>query len=175
MPQQIGRKGAWARFCSFILPFLFCFRKQMYHRQQNKYYPPRCLLSKLHSILGVANLLAHNNISHICYCGQISLRSAAVNCSFSDSLTPLWVTFILLAMLHLFRTNLFSSTKIISITLVLSYFYQKGNTKLIPHRINEVLLSHIVIYIHIYIYIYIIKIKICNNCEKSKYASILNS
>ena len=30
----------------------------------------------------VANLLAHNNISQICYCGQISLQSAAVNCSF---------------------------------------------------------------------------------------------
>ena len=42
-------------------------------------------ISKLHSILGVANLLAHNNISQICYCGQISLQSAAVNCSFSDT------------------------------------------------------------------------------------------
>ena len=28
-------------------------------------------ISKLHSILAVANLLAHNNISQICYCGQI--------------------------------------------------------------------------------------------------------
>ena len=35
-------------------------------------------LSKLHSILAVANSLAHNNISQICYCGQISLQSAAV-------------------------------------------------------------------------------------------------
>ena len=26
-------------------------------------------ISKLHSILAVANLLAHNNISQICYCG----------------------------------------------------------------------------------------------------------
>ena len=42
-----------------------------------------CLpISKLHSILAVTNLLAHNNISQICYCGQISLQSAAVNCSF---------------------------------------------------------------------------------------------
>ena len=41
-------------------------------------------ISKLHSILAVANLLAHNNISQICYCDQISLQSAAVNCSFSD-------------------------------------------------------------------------------------------
>ena len=37
---------------------------------------------KLHSILAVANLLAHNNKSQICYCVQISLQSAAVNCSF---------------------------------------------------------------------------------------------
>ena len=57
-------------------------------------------ISKLHSILAVANLLAHNNISQICYCGQISLQSAAVNCSFSDNLTPLGVTFILLAMVR---------------------------------------------------------------------------
>ena len=53
---------------------------------------------KLHSILAVANLLAHNNISQICYCGQISLQSAAVNCSFSDHLTPVGVPFLLLAM-----------------------------------------------------------------------------
>ena len=52
---------------------------------------------KLHSILAVANLLAHNNKSQICYCGQISLQSAAVNCSFSDTF---WVTCILLAMVH---------------------------------------------------------------------------
>ena len=37
----------------------------------------------------IANFLAHNNISEICYCVQISLQSAAVNCSFSDNLTPL--------------------------------------------------------------------------------------
>ena len=42
-------------------------------------------ISKLDSILAVANLLAHNNKSQICYCGQISLQSAAVNCSFSDT------------------------------------------------------------------------------------------
>ena len=30
-------------------------------------------ISKLHSILAVANFLAHNNISQICYCGQISI------------------------------------------------------------------------------------------------------
>ena len=50
-----------------------------------------------HSILAVANLLAHNNKSQICYCGQISLQSAAVNCSFSDTFG---VTFILLVMVH---------------------------------------------------------------------------
>ena len=60
------------------------------------YFP----ISKLHSILAEANLLAHNNISQICYCGQISLQSAAVNCCFSDNLTPLGVPFILLAMEH---------------------------------------------------------------------------
>ena len=37
----------------------------------------------------IANLLAHNNISQICYCGQISLQSAANNCSLSDNLTLL--------------------------------------------------------------------------------------
>ena len=42
-------------------------------------------ISKLHSILAVANLLALNNISQICYCGQISLQRAAVDCSFSDT------------------------------------------------------------------------------------------
>ena len=36
-------------------------------------------ISKLHSILVVANLLAHFNMSQICYCGKISLQSAAVN------------------------------------------------------------------------------------------------
>ena len=46
-------------------------------------------ISKLHSIIAVANLLAHNNISQICYCGQISLQSAAVNFSFSSNLTHL--------------------------------------------------------------------------------------
>ena len=77
----------------------------MYHRVASKingtpkgvYLP----ISKLHSILTVANLLAHNNKLQICYCGQISLQSAAVNCSFSDSLTPLGVPFILLAMVQL--------------------------------------------------------------------------
>ena len=42
---------------------------------------------------GRFELLAHNNISQMCYCGQISF----INCSFYDNLTPLVVTFILLA------------------------------------------------------------------------------
>ena len=33
-------------------------------------------ISKLHTILAVANLFAHNNKSQICYCGQFSLQSA---------------------------------------------------------------------------------------------------
>ena len=56
------------------------------------YFP----ISKLHSILAVANLLAQNIISQICYCGQISLQCAAV------FLTPFGVTFILLGMVHSF-------------------------------------------------------------------------
>ena len=52
-------------------------------------------ISKLHSILAVANLLAHNNKSQISYCGQISLQSAAV------FLIPLVVTFILRAMVEI--------------------------------------------------------------------------
>ena len=51
-------------------------------------------VSKLRSILAVANSLAQNNIRQICYCCQISLQSAAVNCSFSENLTPLGVPFI---------------------------------------------------------------------------------
>ena len=75
----------------------------MYNRQQSKCYPQRCLLahSKLHSILPVENLLVHNNISQICYCGQISLQSAAVNCSVSDNRTPRGDLFILLAMVYM--------------------------------------------------------------------------
>ena len=53
-------------------------------------------ISKLHSILAVANLLAHNSISQICYCGQISLQNAAVTWSFSGKFRV--VTFILQAM-----------------------------------------------------------------------------
>ena len=47
--------------------------------------PQRCLLAcfeaALNFTLVVANFFAHNNISQICYCGQISLQSAAVKFS----------------------------------------------------------------------------------------------
>ena len=59
-------------------------------------------ISKLYSILAVANILARDNRRGICYCGQISLHNAAINCSFPDNLTPLEVTFILLPMVSLF-------------------------------------------------------------------------
>ena len=74
-----------------ILTFIF-------HRTSKINVTPKdvyLLISKLLSILAVANVLAHNNISQICYCGHISIQSAAVNCSFSDYLTPLGVAFIL--------------------------------------------------------------------------------
>ena len=56
----------------------------MYHRQQNKCYPKGVYLpiSKLHSFLAVAILLAHNDISEICYYCQTLLLSTAVNCCF---------------------------------------------------------------------------------------------
>ena len=75
--------------------------RTVYHQQQNKWYPQKCLLAHfeaIRTILTIVNLLAHNNISQICYCGQISLLSAAVNRNFSYSRAPLGVTFILLAM-----------------------------------------------------------------------------
>ena len=58
-------------------------RTNRYNRQQNKCYPKGVYfpISKLRSILAVVNLLAHNNISQICYCDQISLQSAEVNFS----------------------------------------------------------------------------------------------
>ena len=76
----------------------------MHYLQQNKCYPPppKVLTCPFRSntILAVANLLAHNNISEICYCGQISLQSAAVNYSFSDNLIHIGVPYILLAIVH---------------------------------------------------------------------------
>ena len=89
-------------FYRYILLFQSFVYFQWYRCQQNKCYPQRCLLAHFeaiwHSISAVANLLAHNNISLISYSDQISLQSVVINCSFSDNLTPLGVTFILLAM-----------------------------------------------------------------------------
>ena len=44
----------------------------MYHQQQIKWYPKGVYLpiSKLHSILAFANLLAHNYLWWFCYYGQ---------------------------------------------------------------------------------------------------------
>ena len=74
----------------------------MCHRQQNKCYPQMCLLAHFEATLdfAVVNLLAHNNKSQICYCGRISLQSAAV------FQTPLGVTFILLVMVSLLYLNI---------------------------------------------------------------------
>ena len=71
-------------------------------------------VSKLHSILAVANLLARNNKSQVCYCDnllEISLQRAVVNCSFSDNLTSLGVTSILLAMVHNPKSNVYIKIK----------------------------------------------------------------
>ena len=77
---QILRQFVANRVLAFFAYFFKTFLVIMYHRQQNKCYPQMCLLSisKLNSILAVANLLAHNNKSQICYCGQISLQSAVL-------------------------------------------------------------------------------------------------
>ena len=68
---------------------------------------PKCIYLpnlKQHSILAEANSLAHNNMRQFCYCGQISLQSAAVNFSIIwQSDIPLGVTFILLVMLPTFK------------------------------------------------------------------------
>ena len=48
--------------------------------------PQRSLLAYFEATLDFSrSKFAHNNISQICYCGQISLQSAAANCTFSDN------------------------------------------------------------------------------------------
>ena len=49
---------------------------ELYHQQQNKWYPQWCLLpiSKLHSILAIANLILFNNNVTISYVQVNSLR-----------------------------------------------------------------------------------------------------
>ena len=68
-----------------------------------------CLLAHFEATLdfNLSNFLDHSIISQICYCCQISLQSAAIDCSFSDNLTPLGVSFILLAMVHVVMKNVF--------------------------------------------------------------------
>ena len=68
-----------------------------YHRQQNLCFHKVVYLfiSKLHSILAVANLLARNNIRQICCCGQISF-----GLQFSGNLTSMGVTVITQVMIH---------------------------------------------------------------------------
>ena len=75
----------------------------MYYRQQKSVSPKDVYLpiSKLHSILAVAKLLAHNNISQICYCGQISLQ----------------LTVLFLKIRHLFGYNIyFAGTLLVFMT-----------------------------------------------------------
>ena len=85
----------------------------MYFCQRNKWYPQRCLLAHFEATLDFSSneficpyiyiyiYLYNNNINQICYCGQISLLNASVNCSYSNYLRPLGVIFILLTMVHI--------------------------------------------------------------------------
>ena len=77
-------------------------------------------ISKLHSILAVAIYLSINNISQICYIGQISLQSAAVNCRFSYNLTPFGVTFILLVTVFA-KVSLTKGIKTLDVIMYSSY------------------------------------------------------
>ena len=103
--------------CTYQLSCIIC----MYHRIASKINDTLkgsyLSISKLHSILAVANLLAPNNISQICYCGQISSQSASFNNSFSSNLTPMGVPFILLVIV-LFSLLLSFVDSIISFTWV---------------------------------------------------------
>ena len=63
-------------------------------------------ISKLHSILAVANLLAHNNL-WLCYYNYVSkFATAKIECSFKMAKeTPLGVPLILLLMVHKFNVT----------------------------------------------------------------------
>ena len=76
-------------FIIFIYTFTYTITSKINVTSKGVHLP----VSKLHSILAVANLLAHNNTSQICYCGQISLQSAA---GFLTVWHLWWVTLILL-------------------------------------------------------------------------------
>ena len=86
---------------------------------------------KLHSILAVANLLAHNNMSQICYCGQISLHSTAVNCRFSDNLT--------LCGKHLFCWRRCSANLAFYVHFFVDYYERKH---VIPMRFTDSAYGH---------------------------------
>ena len=68
-----------------LLQKLSSYEKYMYHEQQNKCYPPPkgfyLPISKLHTILAVANLLAHNNITIKLLCAS-KFGIAKIECSF---------------------------------------------------------------------------------------------
>ena len=83
---------AWETVLIGILTF------SMHHLQQNKWYPQKCLLAHFEATLDLNRTNSHNNISQICYSGQISLQSAVVSCIFSDNLTTLGVLIVLLSM-----------------------------------------------------------------------------
>ena len=66
----------------------------MYHRQQNNCYPQRCLLAYFEATLDFSlNKIYLPIITKVKFVTAVKfqLQSAAVNCSFSDNLTPLGV------------------------------------------------------------------------------------
>ena len=65
------QKSANGERKGFVSPVVQCAITSKINGTPKGVYLP---ISKLHSILAVANLLAHNNKSQICYCGQISLE-----------------------------------------------------------------------------------------------------
>ena len=84
------------RICGREQKSILC---SMYHRQQNKYYPQKCLLVQFEASFDYSR-------------SEFTLR-VSVNCSFSNNLTPLRVIFILLAMVPYTQKNLRESKKII--------------------------------------------------------------
>ena len=101
---QSGFIDLWT-YCSLTIwnnanyAILYYFVLYMYHHQQNNVTPKGVYvpISKLHSILAVANLLARNNMSQICYCGTNNYRVLKLTAVY---LTPLGVTFVLLVRVH---------------------------------------------------------------------------
>ena len=80
----------------------------MYNRQQTNVTHKVVYLPSSYHTLRIFTC-AHNNVSQICHCGQISLQNCGVNCSFTDNQKPLVVTFILLAIVPLLVTMIFFS------------------------------------------------------------------